>query len=192
MVNPDYINFEKLTLEHVKKFRNWGLHENELFFDYNFNFVSEQECKDFLFIKTASPLNRYYAIIYSEEVIGFISAKRINFLTKSSTLGIVLNPSLMNMGFGTIALRKFLECYFYEMNMKKIYLLVSGYNPRARRVYEKMGFKEVKRFLEPYPNLKIDESSENYLKFKDEFVKKGNIFYNYVYKMKLEKEEFIH
>lgn len=190
-VNPDYLFFERLTLEHVKKFRDWGLHKSQLFQDYNFNFRDEKECREFLFVKTASPLNKYFAILYSEQIIGFISAKRINYLTKSSTLGIVLNPDLINMGYGSAALKKFLEYYFKKMKMRKIFLHVAGYNERARHVYEKMGFKEMAKFLEPYPNGKIDQNSEEYLKFKDEFVKKNEIFYNYVYKMELKREEFL-
>lgn len=103
----------------------------------------------------------------------------------------MLNPDLVGLGYGTVVLSKFLNFYFNVKNMKKMELEVAGYNPRARKLYEKMGFKEVKSYLEPYPNRYIDEKSPEYLEFKDEFVKgKHDRMYNYIYKMELEKEEF--
>lgn len=191
MINEEYLFFEKLNLTHVMKMMSWGEHEDHLFVDYNFKFRTKEECKDFLLQKTLLPVNKYYAIIYSEEVIGFLGTKNINFLKKSSTLGIVLNPDVVNMGFGKVALKKFLNFYFNEQNMRKMDLLVAGYNPRAKKLYEKMGFKKTKRFLELYPNgNNIDINSQEMKPHKMEFVQKGNILYNYVYKMELKKEDF--
>lgn len=191
MIKGDYIEFEKLTLNHIRKMKHWGVHKSPLFRDYNFIFRSDEERKDFLLQKTISPFNKYYAIIYINEVIGFIGLKKINILTKNSTLGLVLNPDLVGMGYGTAVLCKFLDDYFNVQNMKKMELEVAGYNPRARKVYEKMGFVEKKSYLQSYPNISIDKNSPEYLEFKKEFVigKNGKV-YNYVYKMELQKEEF--
>lgn len=190
MINEDYIHFEPLKLDHVLKMRSWGRHQSPLFQDYNFDFKSEEDCKAFLLAKTLPPLNSYYAIIYAEEVIGFLGNKNINFLTKSSTLGLVLNPSLVGMGFGSKVLPKFLDFYFNEKSMKKMKLLVAAYNDRAMRLYEKVGFKKVSEHLEPYPNLVIDQSSKDYLDHKDAFVIRGKDYYNFVYKMEIRKEDF--
>lgn len=190
MIREEYIYFEPLKLNHVLKMRAWGRHKSPLFQDYNFNFKSEEDCKDFLMAKTLSPFNSYYAIIYAEEVIGFLGNKNINFLTRSSTLGLVLNPSLVGMGFGTKVLAKFLDYYFNDKGMRKMKLLVAAYNDRALKVYEKIGFKKVSEHIEPYPNFSIDKSSKDYLDHKAAFVEKGKILYNYVYKMELRKEDF--
>lgn len=191
MIKAEYVEFEKLTLEHIRKMKHWGIHTSPLFRDYNFIFRSDEERKNFLLQKTLSPFNKYYAILYLNEVIGFIGLKKINYLTKNSTLGLVLNPDLVGMGYGTATLWKFLDYYFNQQNMKKMELEVAGYNPRARKLYEKMGFKEKKSYLEPYHNRNIDEKSPEYLQFKKEFVKgKNDKIYNYVYRMELQKEEF--
>lgn len=190
MIREEYIYFEPLKLNHVLKMRSWGRHKSPLFQDYNFNFRTEEDCQDFLMAKTLSPFNSYYAIIYAEEVIGFLGNKNINFLTRSSTLGLVLNPSLVGMGFGTKVLAKFLEFYFNEKGMRKMKLLVAAYNDRALKVYEKIGFKKVSEHIEPYPNFSIDKSSKDYLDHKADFVEKGKVLYNYVYKMELRKEDF--
>ncbi|MFB0972360.1 MAG: GNAT family protein [Neofamilia sp.] len=190
MINGDYVFFEKLTIEHIREMRHWGIHTSPLFRDYNFIFRSDEERKNFLLQKTLSPLNKYYAIIYINEVIGFLGIKKINYFTKNSTLGIVLNPDLVGMGYGTAVLWKFLDFYFNVQKMKKMELEVAGYNPRARKLYEKMGFKVKKSYLEPYPNLFLDEDSKEYKEFKEEFVMKNGRLYNYIYRMELQKEEF--
>lgn len=191
MINKDYIFFESLNFSHVREMNKWGRHKDPLFLDYNFVFNNDEEAKEFLLQKTLLPINKYYGILYCEELIGFIGTKNINPIRKSSTLGYVLNPAIINMGFGTLALEKFLEFYFFEKKMKSMDLLVSGYNHRARRVYEKLGFKEEKRILEPYQNIgRINIDDEIYDKIRDEFVRKDKILYNYVYKMKLRKEDY--
>ena len=127
MINGDYIIFERLTLDHIRDMKHWGIHKSPLFRDYNFIFRSDEERKNFLLQKTLSPLNQYYAIIYINEVIGFLGMKKINFLTKNSTLGLVLNPDLVGMGYGTAVLCKFLDFYFNVKKMKKMELEVAGY-----------------------------------------------------------------
>ncbi|MDO5028118.1 MAG: GNAT family protein [Bacillota bacterium] len=189
-IRPDYIYFEPLKLDHVLKMMNWGRHQSQLFQDYNFNFSNQSQCSLFYLEKTLPPLNSYFAIIYAEEVIGFLGNKNINWLTRSSTLGLVLNPSLVGLGFGSVVLPKFLDYYFNEKSMKKMKLLVAAYNDRALKLYKKVGFKKVSQHLEPYPNLTIDPDSQEYLDHQDAFVKKGSVLYNYVYKMELRKEDF--
>lgn len=190
MIREEFLYFEKLNLDHVLKMRTWGLHQSTLFQDYNFDFESERECRAFLMEKTLSPLNQYYAIIYAEEVIGFLGNKNINIFTKSSTLGLVLNPVLVGMGFGSVLLPKFLDYYFNNKHMKKMDLLVAAYNDRALKLYKKVGFQKTSSHLEPYPNVYIDEKSEEYKKHREAFVRKGKVLYNYIYKMELRKEDF--
>lgn len=190
MPNQDFIFFEKLELDHVLKMINWGEHANPLFEDYNMGLKTEKDCRRFLHYKTFSPLNKYFAIMYSAEVIGFIGLKNINPIFKSSTLGLVLNPSLVSMGFGSLLLPKFLKYYFDELKMKTMYLLVSGYNDRARRLYEKVGFSYIKEYLEPYVNVYLDENSKEYKDNIHEFVKHGDDLYSYAYKMELKRKDF--
>ena len=45
-------------------------------------------------------------------------------------------------GYGTDALLAFLGYLFHELNLHKVYLRVEAFNPRARRVYEKCGFRQ--------------------------------------------------
>lgn len=190
MPDKKLLRFEKLQIEHVREMVNWGNHENPLLFDYNFHQRYEDGFKLFYLDKTISPFNKYFAVIYDEMVIGYLGIKKINIITKNSTLGIVLDPGLVGEGFGTMVLSEFLKIYFTSFNMKKMVLEVAAYNPRAKRLYENMGFVEAGYYLDKYPNEPPDEFDPYYLEFKDVFVKKDNTLYNYIHRMELRKEDF--
>lgn len=190
MPDRKLLKFEKLQLDHVRSMVKWGRHDNPLLFDYNFVQKSEDEFKLFYLDKTLSPFNRYYAVIYDGEVIGYLGIKKINILTKTSTLGFVLSPDYVDGGFGTVVLSEFLRIYFTSFNMKKMVLEVAAYNPRAKRVYEKMGFVEAGYYLDRYPNDPPPENNPYYQEHKDVFVYKDGILYNYIYRMELRKEDF--
>lgn len=190
MPDKDLLRFERLKLSHVRKMKDWKRHENPLLEDYNFDFYNEKGFKLFYFEKTMSPFDRYYAIIYDDKVIGYLGTKQINFLTRSSVLGLVLDPGIIDKGYGTLALSEFLKFYFDKLKMRKMILEVAAYNPRAKHVYEKMGFKEEGMYLDLYPNKKIFKYDPYYISYKDAFVIKDDIIYNYVYRMILEKKEF--
>lgn len=190
MPDRKLLKFEKLQLDHVRSMVSWGRHENPLLQDYNFLQESEDEFKLFYLDKTLSPFNRYYAVIYDGEVIGYLGIKKINILTKNSTLGLVLNPSIIEEGYGTMVLSEFLKYYFDALKMKKMILEVAAYNPRAKRVYEKMGFVEAGYYLDKYPNNPPRDDDPYYLEHRDVFVKKDGELYNYLYRMELRKEDF--
>jgi RimJ/RimL family protein N-acetyltransferase len=51
-------------------------------------------------------------------------------------------------GYGTDAMRVILKYAFSELNLYRVSLNVFDYNPRAKRSYEKVGFKEEGRCRE--------------------------------------------
>ncbi len=56
-------------------------------------------------------------------------------------VGIVIGErEYWNKGYGTDAMRLIVQFGFVELNLHRITLGVHSYNPRARRVYEKIGF----------------------------------------------------
>lgn len=64
---------------------------------------------------------------------------------RSARLGVTLAADFVGQGFGTEALRLFLDHYFDELGFEKIVLDVAAYNQRAIRVYQKLGFVTVGR-----------------------------------------------
>lgn len=181
-----------LKLQDVFDMKNWGVHENPLLEDYNFPDMSDKQIRKWYDIKTRSFFNKYFGILTRENrLIGYMGMKDIKYLKKESTLGIVLDPRFLNMGYGTEVLKNFLEEYFTSMQMKRMYLEVTEFNKRASRVYEKMGFKYIAYYLEEYFDDKIDTESSYFKESQSCFVLTDGKVYNYIHKMQLDREVFL-
>ena len=76
------------------------------------------------------------------ELVGVCSLEDINSRARSAWLGIWIAKEHWNRGYGTEAVRLLCAFAFREMNLQRISLLVYETNPRGRRAYEKVGFKE--------------------------------------------------
>lgn len=139
MIYSDKLYFDKMKLEDVYKFKNWGKHSISLYDDYNFYEDSKKDIEDWFSWKTHGRRVLYFTIFEEGEPIGYLSFKRINKFFKTAVLGIVLNPDKVSCGYGTEILLRMLSYYFNEMNFSKIYLSVAGYNDRAKRLYKKNG-----------------------------------------------------
>lgn len=185
------ILIKKLEVEDVFQMRDWGFHKNPLLSDYNFPQMSNREIESWHKIKTKSFRDKYYGIKDRQgRLIGYMGIKNIRIIKRESTLGIVFDPNKMDQGYGTETLSVFLNYYFTQMNMKRMYLEVAEFNTRAKRLYEKIGFREDGYYLDLFFNKDLDLSNPYYLDKKSSFVIDGKKIYNYIYKMKLEKEVF--
>ncbi|MDO5725046.1 MAG: GNAT family protein [Tissierellia bacterium] len=192
ILDAERIYLTPLSLSRIKSMTKWGKHKNPLLYDYNFDFSTEYGQRLFYFVKTASPFKKYFAIVDKEtdDTIGYLGMKNINFFKKTSVLGIVIDPAKMDMKYGTEALERFFEYYFGYLQMKDMVLEVATYNPRAIKLYRNMGFEKTGYALDEYPNEDLDTSSEEYLKFKEEFLFTNGKWYNYIYTMILTAEKY--
>lgn len=188
----DRVKIRPLKLEDVFEMRNWGKHKNPLLDDYNFPYMTTSQMKKWYDLKTKSFFNKYFAILTKEDrLIGYMGLKSIKYISRESTLGIVFDPDCLNMGYGTETLKFFLKEYFKKMNMRVMHLEVSKFNTRAYRVYEKMGFVETAYYLEESQNDNIDTESSFFKEQESSFVIRDGKVYNYIYKMKLDKNVFL-
>ena len=74
--------------------------------------------------------------------IGSIGFNVINWTNRSAEVGIVISEKpLWGKGYGTDAMRVMMRLAFDKMNLRRLWLYVFDYNPRAIASYEKCGFK---------------------------------------------------
>ncbi len=74
--------------------------------------------------------------------IGNVGLHRINWKDRNATLGIVLGEkAYWDQGYGTDATRTMIRFAFEELNLNRVELEVFDENARARRCYEKAGFR---------------------------------------------------
>lgn len=191
VIKGSRITIKPLMLEDVYSMRNWGKHDNPLIGDYNFPNMSDKEIVRWYKCKVIWWKNKYFGIFNEENrFIGYMGIKDIKFFRRESTLGLVFDPNYVSKRYGTETLRTFLNYYFTEMNMKRMYLEVAEFNNRAHKLYKNMGFIQDGYYLDYFHDQKMDLNNPFYLEEQSSFVIDDKKIYNYIYKMKLDKEDF--
>ena len=128
--------------------------------------LNDEEIRQY--VKRTSPLNRIrerefierlykddreiiLGIVLEEDdrLIGNIALHGILNPYRHATLGIFIgDKTCWSKGYGTEALRLMLGHGFDQLNLHRIYLTVLGFNARAIRAYEKVGFRREGAFRE--------------------------------------------
>jgi RimJ/RimL family protein N-acetyltransferase len=83
------------------------------------------------------------AVVYkeSDQVIGEVVFNEYDEETDNVNFRVLLSEASCNKGVGTEALSMFIQYGIEELVLHKISLEVYSFNPRAERVYQKVGFK---------------------------------------------------
>ena len=96
-------------------------------------------------------LGNVFSIFNQGEFIGMIQEVRIG--KDNIHIGrFVIDPRKTGLGFGTEALKRFVDFILEDDNIKSISLTVFDFNQKAKRIYEKLGF-EINEVIET-PKLK--------------------------------------
>ena len=84
-------------------------------------------------------LENKFSIFNEEEFIGMIQEVKIE--KDNIHIGrFVLNPQKTGLGFGTEALKEFIDFIFKDKNIRSISLTVFDFNKNAKQLYDKLGF----------------------------------------------------
>lgn len=81
------------------------------------------------------------AIVYSNVLVGEVVLNNYEAKAESCNIRILIADSHTNLGIGSVALSLMIDAAFNRLTSKMITLDVASFNPRARHVYEKLGFK---------------------------------------------------
>jgi RimJ/RimL family protein N-acetyltransferase len=103
--------------------------------------MAEEEQWFEAYLKDSS--SRIFAIETEDgETIGNIGLHKLDWKNRNATLGIVIaEKKYWGRGYGSDAIAALLGFAFREMNLHRIQLSVYEFNQRARRCYEKCGFR---------------------------------------------------
>lgn len=75
------------------------------------------------------------------ELVGHVTLWGAGLPSRSATLGIIVGPVHVGLGYGTDAVRVITRYGFRVMGLHRIGLAVAAFNARGRRSYEKAGFE---------------------------------------------------
>jgi RimJ/RimL family protein N-acetyltransferase len=93
---------------------------------------------------------KIYAIMMDESLIGTIELMKIDRNQKRASIGrFLLDPAITRKGYGTKALRLFVERVFNETPITTLKLTVFDFNKAAIRCYEKTGFIKTAEVVRP-------------------------------------------
>ncbi len=175
-----------ITMFDIMQMTTWEQYSDILLYDYNFPNWTYDEMQEWYKAKTKGKRLCFAVYESKEELIGFLSFRKVHPLIGTGEIGIVIKNSYMDMGYGADIIYTFANWLFNERKFKSITLLVALYNIRALKCYNKVGFKVVKHFTDICYNSKIDPFNDSSLNnIKKYFKQTGNKIYTEYYKMKL-------
>ncbi|MFC5448908.1 GNAT family N-acetyltransferase [Paenibacillus aestuarii] len=73
-------------------------------------------------------------------LIGWVFLKDIEHDHGRAAIGILLAPEARGQGYGQIVMEQMIDIGFQQLRLNRIYLTTRGFNDRAIRLYEKIGF----------------------------------------------------
>jgi diamine N-acetyltransferase len=137
------VTVRPLTRADLAQMAAWRPFDNPLYSDANWVQHSPRAL-DHWYTRCSRVQRRLLYAVADETgyVIGSITLREIDG-RRSTRLGITLGADFVDQGYGSEALSLFLDYYFKELGFERMVLDVVGYNRRAIRVYEKLGFKKI-------------------------------------------------
>lgn len=142
------VRLTPLLPTHLIDIKQWGVHTNKLFLDYNISELSPKQLSIWYSYRKKTMRTNYFAVFNEEDImVGYIGLKDINILKRSAFLGIAFDPNYLENGYGTDSLKVLLSHFFNDLKMKTMFLEVNAFNDRAIALYKRAGFKNEGEFL---------------------------------------------
>ncbi|MCT4605818.1 MAG: GNAT family N-acetyltransferase [Marinisporobacter sp.] len=186
------IKIRQLRREDVDKMKCWAMHEDPLYFHYNFPEMNEEQSDEWYEVKTKKLKRKSFAIENKEDdVVGYLSIRDMKWMKRESELGIVFDAKHMNKGYGREAIILFLEYYFNTLKMKSLVLRAAKFNKRAIKCYKSCGFEIVKEAMDEFED-QYSEIFYNplYSQLRRLFIVSGGKKKTLYVHMKINKEDF--
>jgi diamine N-acetyltransferase len=128
----------------VDRWLEWPAHVDPLFHVFNPPPMGARQRDSYYASHRNTPASRLYAVDdLSGVLVGRIGLREIDWYGLSSVLGISFRPDRLGQGLGTDAMQAFLGYYFGPLGMEILFLDVAAHNERARRCYERRGFRRI-------------------------------------------------
>lgn len=130
------------TRADVDAWQDWPRHRDPLFRSYDPPAIAPAERGAWYRDLTVHQRQLPFAVEdRSGALIGRIFLRHVNRSPGTAVLGIDFRPDRLSQGYGTEALGGFLRHYFETLGFDRLFLSVAAFNLRARRCYEKLGFR---------------------------------------------------
>jgi diamine N-acetyltransferase len=135
---------------------------------------------------------RLYTVIdEKQQVIGSLTLREIDG-RRSARLGITIGADFVSQGYGTEALRLFLDYYFADLGFDQMVLDVAATNLRAVHTYQSLGFRHHGQHYRPagHPSYRKLRQEPRYRHLRRFFRRQGTAHQVLFYDMALTREEW--
>ncbi len=141
-----YLSPKGASDDEIQKFTEW-MNDLEVtdYIGRSGNLITLIGEKDYLENIAKDSKNRNFDIITlnDDKLIGTVSLENINFIERSTILGIFIgDKDFRNNGYGIEAIKLVLEYGFKYLNLHSIRLDLLAVNERAHKCYLKCGFRD--------------------------------------------------
>lgn len=144
LAEGDKTVLREFTRSDVDRWLEWPRHTDPLFAAFNPPAMSSRQRDSYWVSHRQSGGSRQFAVDDRAGIlVGKISLREIDWYARSAVLGISFRPDRLGMGLGTDGLAALLRYYFGSLSMEALFLDVAAYNVRARRCYERLGFRRL-------------------------------------------------
>ena len=110
-------------------------------FRFDASRVTEESALQFI-QNSFTDKNRHYAVVdETDEYLGTISLEEIDIENGHALFAVSMRSCAVGTGAASSAAKELLHIAFEEMGLERVYLNVLSDNKRARRFYEKTGFR---------------------------------------------------
>lgn len=129
-----------LRLEDLPQLLRWEKPTDPRLRHYSFYDFGLEELKSWYFTKQRMMIRKIYGYFVDGYPVGFITLKKINFLTRSAEIGLAIDPHYYGRGYGTAMIQEMLKTAYETYQLDTISLKVAKFNEIAQRCYRKLGF----------------------------------------------------
>jgi diamine N-acetyltransferase len=143
--------------------------------------------------RSQDPSRRLYTVEDEKcRVIGSLTLREIDG-RQSARLGITIGADFVSQGYGTEALRLFLDHFFEKMGFASIVLDVAATNLRAVRTYRSLGFRQTGQHYRSadHPSYHTLQQEPRYRHLRRFFRQQGMLTQVLFYDMALTREEWL-
>ncbi len=159
-----------------------------------FDFPQQSRAEHFRWFdeRIDDPTRRLYTIEDEKgQVIGSLTLREMEG-RRSARLGITLGADYVSHGYGSEALRLFLDYYFETMGFGQMVLDVAATNQRAVRAYRSLGFRTVGQRFQPanHASYRVLWREQRYRHLRPFFRIQGTLHEVLFYDMALTRDEW--
>ncbi|MHB1416879.1 MAG: GNAT family N-acetyltransferase [Chloroflexota bacterium] len=145
LINGEKVFLRQLMRSDLDEMDHWPSYKEPDLQWANFSLRSAAQKQAWYRQEAYDPTRKRFGVFLKGRLIGVLGFRSIDYRRRRATLGIHLSAGEVDRGYGTDAIRAALTYAFGKMDLNEVNLDVAEDNLRARRCYEKCGFRLIGR-----------------------------------------------